>query len=266
MDIKLIDQLYLKLESEYKTKRQVYERIKRELVLVVKIDSIKKAHERYLKKKETGQDKETRQEKDRTDRTTGQDKKTKVQTEIILNENRKSDKEIMRENDIPQATYYRYKKKIRQHLTERSERLLREALEFAYPDELEILKRVKGKKRNILIKSIEEIEKNITSKDEQIALHRAISNIKAIEREIMEDVQVIGIDKQAEYEKQLVRENIDINRFELDKEKVNGKDEGDMAIVLMKLKKGGVSSLSDEELKILEEFLTNEDDKLTSEN
>ena len=46
MDIKLVDQLYLKLESEYKTKKEVYERIKRELGLDTKTDSIKKAHER----------------------------------------------------------------------------------------------------------------------------------------------------------------------------------------------------------------------------
>ena len=109
MDIKLIDQLYLKLESEYKTKRQVYERIKRELALVVKIDSIKKAHERYLKKKETGQDK-TGQKKDIEKRTAGKDKKTEVQTEIILNGGKKSDKEIMEQTGTAKTTFYRYKK------------------------------------------------------------------------------------------------------------------------------------------------------------
>lgn len=266
MDIKLVDQLYLKLESEYKTKKEVYERIKRELGLDTKTDSIKKAHERYLKKKEKRQDKETGQKEDKTDRTTGQDKKTKVQTEIILNHGKQTDKEIMEKLGVSNGAFYKYKKQVRLPMIERSQKMLKESLEFAYPDEEEILKRIKGKKRNILINGIKIIEESPTDKDIQIGLRRAISNIQEIEKEIMEDLQVIGIDKQAEYEKQLVRENIDINRFELDKEKVNGKDEGDIAIVLMKLKKGGVSSLSDEELKILEEFLTNENDRLTSEN
>ena len=56
MDVKLIDQLFIKLSPEYKTKKEVYERIKRELSLEVKEESIKKAHERYLKKKETEKD------------------------------------------------------------------------------------------------------------------------------------------------------------------------------------------------------------------
>ena len=153
MNLELINQLYLKLKLEYKTKKEIYERIKRELSLDVKTESIKKAHERYLKKKETEQDK-TRQKKDIKNKTTGQDKKTKVQTEIILNGGKKTDKEIMRQTDTSKATYYRYKKQVRQPLIERSQKMLIEALEFAYPDEDEVLKKVMGKKRNILINSM----------------------------------------------------------------------------------------------------------------
>ena len=40
MDVKLIAQLFIKLSPEYKTKKETYERIKRELSLDVKEESI----------------------------------------------------------------------------------------------------------------------------------------------------------------------------------------------------------------------------------
>ena len=223
MNLELINQLYLKLKLEYKTKKEIYERIKRELSLDVKTESIKKAHERYLKKKEAGQDK-TGQKKDIEKKTIGQDKKTKVQTEIILNGGKKTDKEIMEQTGTAKTTFYRYKKQVRQPLIERSQKMLIEALEFAYPDEDEILKRVMGKKRNILINSMKILEENSTDKDTQIALQRAISNIRTIAREIQTDLQVVSIYTQAEYEKQLVEESIEIEKFELDKEQIKNGD------------------------------------------
>ena len=110
-------------------------------------------------------------------------------------------------------------------MIERSQKMLIEALEFAYPDEDEILKRVMGKKRNILINSMKILEENSTDKDTQIALQRAISNIRTIAREIQTDLQVVSIYTQAEYEKQLVEENIEIEKFELDKERTQKRDE-----------------------------------------
>ena len=249
MDVKLIAQLFIKLSPEYKTKKETYERIKRELSLDVKEESIKKAHERYLKKKETGQDK-TGQKKDIEKRTAGKDKKTEVQTEIILNGGKKSDKEIMEQTGTAKTTFYRYKKQVRQPLIERSQKMLIEALEFAYPDEDEILKRVMGKKRNILINSMKILEENSTDKDTQIALQRAISNIRTIAREIQTDLQVVSIYTQAEYEKQLVEENIEIEKFELDKEQIkNGDDE----------EKTGVKALIDEIIGVANE--RNKDNK-----
>ena len=156
----------------------------------------------------------------------GCEKKIEVQKEIILNGNKKSDKQIMEELGVSNGAYYTYKKQIRQSLNERSQKILQEALEYAYPDELEILKRVKGKKRNILISSIKLIEDYSMSKDAQTALNKALANIKIIEKEIMEDIQVIGIDKQAEYEKELVREELDRDKYKLEEQKnVNGSNE-----------------------------------------
>ena len=218
MDVKLIDQLFIKLSPEYKTKKETYERIKRELSLDVKEESIKKAHERYLKKKETGQDK-TGQKKDTGKRTTGQDKGTKIKTAIILNKNDKTDEEIIKEMKVSTATFYKYKKQLRSFLIERSQKILDEAKEYAYPDEDEILKRVMGKKRNILINGIKTIEESPTDKDIQMGLRQTLVNIQTIQKEIMKDMQVISPEQQAEYEKELVRE-----KLEQDKEKTKNSD------------------------------------------
>ncbi|MDR2879078.1 MAG: hypothetical protein LBV03_04105 [Fusobacteriales bacterium] len=208
MNLELINQLYLKLKLEYKTKKEIYERIKRELSLDVKTESIKKAHERYLKKKETGQDKTGHKKK------TGQDKSTKIKTEILLSEGKKTNKELATENGISERTFYRHKKQLRETLIQRSEKALKEAAEYAYPDQEEILKRIKGKKRNILIESIKVIEGKATNKDVQVAVNKALENIKIIEREIMQDIQVVGIYTQAEYEKQLIEEEMNIIKLD----------------------------------------------------
>ncbi|MCP1226328.1 hypothetical protein, partial [Sebaldella sp. S0638] len=133
MDIKLIDQLYVKLKPEYKTKKEVYERIKRELSLEMQTDSIKKKHERYLKKKEEGQDKNSGQKilkqdkRDTKNRTTGQSKKIAVQSEIISNRGRLQDKEIMELSGTPKTTYYRYKNELLEYMSKMSQELLEDA-------------------------------------------------------------------------------------------------------------------------------------------
>lgn len=215
MNLELIDQLYLKLKVDgYKTKKEIYERIKKELSLDVKTESIKKAHERYLKKKETGQDK-TRQKEDRR-KTLGQNKKTEVQADIINNPEKLTDKELIQKHSVSERVFYKYKKEIRPYLIERSQKILKEATEYAYPDQDEILKRIKGKKRNILIKSIKVIEDKATNKDVQVAVNKALENIKIIEREIMQDIQVISIYTQSEYEKQLIEEEMNIKKLDTD--------------------------------------------------
>lgn len=75
---------------------------------------------------------------------------------------------------------------------------------------------------------VDSIEENSTDKDLQIAINKAITNIRLIEKEIQTDLQVISIYTQAEYEKQLTEENIEIDKFELSKEKardLNGTNE-----------------------------------------
>ena len=218
MNVELINQLYLKLKLEYKTKKEVYEKIKRELSLEVKTESIKKAHQRYLEKKETEQDK-ARQKKDKRDKTLKHDKEATIKTAIILNKENKTDEELIKETKVSTATFYKYKKELRTYLIERSQRILEEAIEYAYPDQDVVLKQIKARKRNVLIQLVKLVEEKMTNKDVQVAVGKAIENIKLIEKEIQTDLQIVSIYSQVEYEKQLVEENVLINRFELDKSK-----------------------------------------------
>lgn len=250
MDIKLIDQLYIKLSPEYKTKKEVYERIKRELSIEVKTESIKRAHERYLKKKQTGQD-SGRQ----TYTTIGQDKKTKIQAEIINNPDNLTDKELIQKHAISERAFYNYKKQIRGYLIERSKRSLNEALEYAYPEGTQIIKELKAKKKKLLIDLVETINDNSLDKDIQIAVNKAIANVRLIEKEIQTDLQVVSIYSLAEYEKEITHENLNNSKYELDKERVKGSDSNDIPNILMKLKRKGLRGLSDEEINILEIFL-----------
>lgn len=192
-----------------------------------------------------------------------QSKKIKAQIDIIKD---KPKSEIMQNHAIAERTYYKYRNEIRPLLIETSEKILKEVATEIYPDKKAALKKVAMKKKKIMNRIIEEIEKNLLDKDILMALNKSLMTVKSIQREMMNDLGIIGIEKQAEYEKQLIHENIDINRFELDKERITGKDDGDITTVLMKLKRSGISGLTEEELKVLEEFLNDENKELTSKD
>lgn len=215
MDIKLIDQLYVKLKSEYKTKKEIYERIKRELSLEMQTDSIKRKHERYLKKKEKGQDKNSGQKtskQDKKNRTTGQSKKIEVQSEIISNRGRLQDKEIMELSGTPKTTFYRYKNELLEYMSKMSQELLEDAVKYAYPDKEHLIKRLLGERRNILITAISNIKRTPTDKDYQQGISKSIENINKILDTIFKDM---GIIKYEDLLKHLEDEKVSIKQTKL---------------------------------------------------
>ena len=212
MDIKLIDQLYVKLKPEYKTKKEIYERIKRELSLEMQTDSIKRKHERYLKKKEKGKDKNSGQKilkQDTKNRTTGQNKKIEIQSEIISNRGRLQDKEIMELSGTPKTTYYRYKNELLEYMSKMSQELLEDAVKYAYPDKEHLIKRLLGERRNILITAISNIKKTPVDKDYQQGISKSIENINKVLDTIFKDMGILKYEdllKYLEEEKEAVKQ------------------------------------------------------------
>ena len=63
----------------------------------------------------------------------------------------KSKEDIMEKYGIGKSTYYNKRKSIRITIKEQSEKILKDIRDYAYPDGIELLKKIKGKKRNLMV-------------------------------------------------------------------------------------------------------------------
>ena len=95
-----------------------------------------------------------------------------------------------------------------------------------------MLKKVKGKKRNLMVNIISNAESNLLDKNKQEAIGKALSNISKIELEIMKDLGVVGLYKQLEIDRELReeeqnQEKIEIQRNRLEIEKIKQGTEED---------------------------------------
>ena len=134
------------------------------------------------------------------------------------------DKEVVMErNGIKKSTYYSKKKSIRHLTNEKTEKILKEAADYAYPDGAEMLKKVKGKKRNLMVNIISNADSNLLDKNKQEAIGKALSNISKIELEIMKDLGIVSLYKQLEIDRELRVEEQNQERIEIERSKLKDK-------------------------------------------
>lgn len=122
--------------------------------------------------------------------------KIEVQKDILLGVEKE---EILEKHGIKKSAYYSYREEIEELILYSSQKMLNEAVEFAYFDREELIKRLFGEKRNILIQSIPLIKKNMLSKDIQIGISKAIENINEVLKSIMKDIGILNYEDLIKY-------------------------------------------------------------------
>lgn len=122
--------------------------------------------------------------------------KIEVQKDILLGVEKD---EILEKHGIKKSTYYVYREEIEELIFYSSQQILYEAVEFAYFDKEELIKRLFGEKRNILIQSIPLIKKNMLSKDIQIGISKALENINEVLKSVMKDIGIVNYEDLPKY-------------------------------------------------------------------
>ena len=154
--------------------------------------------------------------KKRTKNKTGaNDKETQIKSDII---NNVSKEEIMRKNEISNATYYRKKQSIRKIQIEKSQTVLSKIADENYQDLKEQLQELEKEKRKLKEKFLE-----IGLEDDETVkrINTRLKVLKEFEKEIYKGGQIVGSYRQAELEMELENENIQKEKLEIEKSKLN---------------------------------------------
>ncbi len=122
--------------------------------------------------------------------------KIEVQKDILLGIEKDV---ILEKHGVKKSTFYKYKEEIEELILENSQKILDEAVEFAYFDKSELIKRLLGEKRNVLVQSIPLIKSNMLSKDIQIGISKAIENINEVLKSVMKDIGIVNYEDLPKY-------------------------------------------------------------------
>ena len=219
VNIELIYNMYKKLEEteKNKTKIDIVREVKKKLRLKQHEKSIERAITRYIKKK-TGVATTTKVKK-KSLATKTEETKAKIQAAIIINDDKKTDKELIDELGVSHMTFYKYSKEVRKDRIEETRAMTERVRNELYEDAYKTFLNLKSKKKEILEKLLDKIV-DIDNLESQSQVKTVLTNFKMLETEMAKELQVINLYTVFELEKQLTEEKISINRFELDKSKV----------------------------------------------
>ena len=149
------------------------------------------------------------------------EKEVKIQRDILSG---KSKEEIMRENEISNATYYRKSKNARQLRLARTEEYLDKIVDEVYPDLKTLLRNIEISKRNIIINVLKEVKeiKNIKKINE---IKKAYDNLKAMGNDLMRTGKLLTSYEVLEIDEQLSNEELQEMKLEAGKEEANNTNE-----------------------------------------
>lgn len=143
------------------------------------------------------------------------DKETQIKSDIINDIPRD---EIMAKNGISKRTYYRKRQSIREIQIEKSKTVLTEIANENYKDLKEQLLELENEKRKLKEKFLEiGIDDDETLK----RINTRLKVLKEFEKEIYKGGQIVGSYRQAELETELENENIQREKLEIEKSKLN---------------------------------------------
>jgi len=134
--------------------------------------------------------------------------------------------EIMRKNEISNATYYRKEKSVRELRLEKTEEQMDDILSKVYSDLGDVLKNIEISKRNLIIRMAKEISKDDSLDVKRLqVIDKAYIAIKKMGNDLMRTGKMLTAYEVLEIDRQLAEEEISREKLEIEKAKIK-KDDG----------------------------------------
>ena len=129
--------------------------------------------------------------------------------------------EIMRKNEISNATYYRKEKSVRELRLEKTEEQMDDILSKVYSDLGDVLKNIEISKRNLIIRMAKEISKDDSLDVKRLqVIDKAYIAIKKMGNDLMRTGKMLTAYEVLEIDKQLSEEEIQREKLEFEKSKL----------------------------------------------
>ena len=129
--------------------------------------------------------------------------------------------EVMRKNEISNATYYRKEKSVRELRLEKTEEQMDDILSKVYSDLGDVLKNIEISKRNLIIRMAKEISKDDSLDVKRLqVIDKAYIAIKKMGNDLMRTGKMLTAYEVLEIDKQLSEEEIQREKLEIEKSKL----------------------------------------------
>ena len=136
--------------------------------------------------------------------------------------------EVMRKNEISNATYYRKEKSVRELRLEKTEEQMDDILSKVYSDLGDVLKNIEISKRNLIIRMAKEISKDETLDAKRLQIiDKAYITIKKMGNDLMRTGKMLTAYEVLEIDKQLAEEALQKEKLEIEKAKIKKDDDKD---------------------------------------
>ena len=136
--------------------------------------------------------------------------------------------EVMRKNEISNATYYRKEKSVRELRLEKTEEQMDDILSKVYSDLGDVLKNIEISKRNLIIRMAKEISKDETLDSKRLqVIDKAYIVIKKMGNDLMRTGKMLTAYEVLEIDRQLAEEEISREKLEIEKAKIKKDDDKD---------------------------------------
>lgn len=167
----------------------------------------------YLKKNKTNV-----RNKKRTNAERSNERDIQVKKDILSNIPKE---EVMRKNEISNATYYRKEKSVRELRLEKTEEQMDDILSKVYSDLGDVLKNVEISKRNLVIRMAKEISKDETLDAKRLQIiDKAYATIKKMGNDLMRTGKMLTAYELLEVDKQLAEEALQQEKLDIERSKL----------------------------------------------
>lgn len=167
----------------------------------------------YLKKNKTNV-----RNKKRTNAERPNERDIQVKKDILSNIPKE---EVMRKNEISNATYYRKEKSVRELRLEKTEEQMDDILSKVYSDLGDVLKNIEISKRNLIIRMAKEISKDDSLDVKRLqVIDKAYVTIKKMGNDLMRTGKMLTAYELLEVDKQLAEEALQQEKLDIERSKL----------------------------------------------
>lgn len=129
--------------------------------------------------------------------------------------------EVMRKNEISNATYYRKEKSVRELRLEKTEEQMDDILSKVYSDLGDVLKNIEISKRNLIIRMAKEISKDDSLDVKRLqVIDKAYITIKKMGNDLMRTGKMLTAYELLEVDKQLAEEALQQEKIDIERSKL----------------------------------------------